>query len=128
MRKLLIILFLLLPVFISGEVTPTPTPNTTTVSIMVNTVSCGKGWKPDINYELEKYLESGYVIYNRKYDKCVIVMTIPNENLWIIQGAMMLAFVSEITVDMTDEIEKEFVGYKNVRYPSDILPAKIVTQ
>ena len=88
---------------------------TTRLSMVVNTTANGVGYKPDINYGLEKYISGSVTVYNRDFSRCIIIIDVFNKDLWIIQANMLLAGVGDITQYDAVSLELEFPGFTDAR-------------
>ena len=88
---------------------------TTRLSMVVNTIANGVGYKPDINYDLEKYISGSVIVYNKGFSRCIIIIDVFTKDLWIIQANMILAGVGDITQYEALSLELEFPGFTEAR-------------
>ena len=110
---ILMILMILLTTSIYASPTPTPTPITSIImSVKVNTLSTSAGYKPDINYDLQQYINGASVLYNAKFTKCIVIFDAPSTNRAILEKAMHDAKIYDIPSSQVDILDKEFHGYK----------------
>lgn len=123
MKKLIAIM--LISMFLMLFCNKAKAEDTTLISVQVNAIpnTNAIGYRPDVDYSLEKFISTGAVLYNKGYTKCVIIMKVFNAQKWHIDLSMTLAGLHTITDTESNIIELEFPGYQAAMLAFNTPPA-----